>query len=153
MPIDSFQPETPGASPEDEIRELERKLEEKKRALASGGEAAPPEKEVFREVLRERVEDLRARAQSTASVPASDQTSQIGSGATDDQKKRTDDLKKEERRKEQIKALIELALKKTIEEAVRAAQRATPYLLDELHDHLVDDYYDKLVSLRKITPL
>jgi len=49
--------------------------------------------------------------------------------------------------------LVEVALTRTIHEAVKVAESATPYLLDELHDHLVDDYYEKLVALRKIKAL
>ena len=63
----------------------------------------------------------------------------------DDVQKMNEDLK------EDVRLLVEIAMTKSIGEAIRVAQRAgSPYLLDELHDHLVDDYYDKLVSLRKI---
>jgi len=97
-------------SPEEEIRELEMKLEEKKRELREGGASLPEEKELFRGVLREHGEE----------------------------------------QEEEIRRLVEVALTKGIREAVKIAQAESPYILDELHDHLVDDYYDKLVALRMI---
>ena len=53
-------------------------------------------------------------------------------------------------REEDTRALIEIALTKGIAEAVKIAERDSPYMLDELHDHLADDYYEKLVALRKL---
>lgn len=128
-------------TPEEEIKELERRLEEKKRALAESGAELPHEKEVFRDVLKEHISDTRS-VQGEVAVPVA----QIPSSQKDDDvKKMKDDLK------EDVRVLVEIAMTKSIGEAIRVAQRAgSPYLLDELHDHLVDDYYDKLVALRKI---
>ena len=129
-------------TPEEEIKELERRLEEKKRALTESGAELPHEKEVFRDVLKEHISDVRSvggEVVVSATPPVS--TSQ----KDDDVKKMKEDLK------EDVRVLVEIAMTKSIGEAIRVAQRAgSPYLLDELHDHLVDDYYDKLVSLRKI---
>lgn len=132
-------------SPEAEIKELERKLEQKKRELSEKETAPPAEKEIFREVLREHIEEKKSvpQGQPVFSPSGRNQT------AADLKKKQDDDLQKEER-EEQIKGLIEVALTKTIAEAVKAAEGASPYLLDELHDRLVDDYYDKLLALRKL---
>ena len=129
-------------SPEEEIQELERRLEEKKRALSESGEEAPQEKEVFREVLKEHISDTRQAADGGVVLTPPPHT----------QSQSDDDLKKaKEELKEDVRLLVEIALTKSIGEAVRVAIRAeSPYLLDELHDHLVDDYYDKLVSLKKI---
>lgn len=129
------------ANPEEEIKELERRLEEKKRALAESGAELPHEKEVFRDVLKEHISDTRS-AQGEVALPIA----QIPSSQKDDDvKKMKDDLN------EDVRVLVEIALTKSIGEAIRVAERSgSPYLLDELHDHLVDDYYDKLVSLRKI---
>ncbi|MBI2121980.1 MAG: hypothetical protein HYT98_02550 [Candidatus Sungbacteria bacterium] len=125
-------------SPEDEIRALEQKLEAKKRELAERGIELPHEKEMFREVLREHVEEIKA---PLPAYPVSQ---------SDDSAPKTDDKSKAEEREEAVRRLIELALTSTIEKAVRRAEAETPYILDELHDHLIDDYYDKLVALRKI---
>lgn len=135
-------------SPEAEIKELERKLEQKKRELAEKEIVQSEEKEIFREVLREHIEEKKSAPQEQP-VFSSLKKSQT---AIDLKKKQDDDLKKEER-EEQIKSLIEVALTKTIAEAVKMAESASPYLLDELHDRLVDDYYDKLLALRKLKPL
>ena len=128
-------------TPEEEIKELERRLEEKKRALAESGAELPHEKEVFRDVLKEHISDVRSVGGEVV-VPA---TPPVSTSRDDDVKKMKEDLK------EDVRMLVEIAMTKSIGEAIRVAQRAgSPYLLDELHDHLVDDYYDKLVSLRKI---
>lgn len=133
-------------SPEEEIRELERKLEEKKRAFAESGVPQPEEKEIFREVLRTHIEKM--RPSSPPVFPSG-----LSHALADDVSTKADDVKKQEEREEQIKILLEIAMTRTIEDAVRVAERAHPYLLDELHDHLVDDFYDKLVALRKIKEL
>ncbi len=135
-------------SPEDEIRELERKLAEKKRAFADKQEREPEEKELLREVLREHIEQL-------PKPPPSQQPQKITSQTkpADDQKEKADDRAGKQARDEHIRALIEIALTKTISDAVNLARAQTPYLLDELHDHLVDDYYEKLVQLRKLEQL
>lgn len=149
MPQDS-QKEKGLASAEEEIQELERKLEEKKKELAGRGGEPAEEKEVFREVLREHVEE--ARPQAPGEVPTA-ATPSVTHVLADDLKKKADDVKKKELREEQVRELIEFALTRTINDAVKVAEQATPWLLDELHDHLVDDYYEKLVQLRKLKQL
>lgn len=128
--------------PEEEIRELERKLEEKKRELAEQGGGAPPEKEIFREVLREHIE--RPGGESKPQLPTH--------GIAEIEKKKDAPLPVPER-DEKLRALIERALTRSIADAVDAAYRESPYLLDALHDRLVDEYYDKLIALRKIDAL
>lgn len=135
-------------SPEDEIRELERKLEEKKRAYAGTRTEKPEEKEMLREVLREHIEKLAKPPPSRQAHDLSSLPPQPG------KKKKADDRTgSTQALEERVRALIELALTKTIADAVRLAQTETPYLLDELHDHLVDDYYEKLIQLRKLEQL
>lgn len=126
------------SSPEEEIRALEQKLEAKKKELAEKGVELPHEKEMFRQVLREHVEEIKA-------PPPVYPVSQ-----SDDSAPNTNDKQRGEERDEVVRRLIELALTSTIEKAVRRAEAEIPYILDELHDHLIDDYYDKLVALRKI---
>lgn len=149
MLSDSFQtPEAGGVSPEEEIRELERKLEEKKRQLTGESPPAPEEKEMFREVLRERIAEVRQRE----SPPGVSQPS-AGGVLPSSAAQKSDDTQAQATREAEVRALIEIALARSIEQAVRSAEAMSPYLLDELHDHLVDDYYDKLVSLRKLQQL
>lgn len=138
------QPKESIHSAEDEIRELEKKLEEKKRQLSERGEETKEEKDIFREVLREHIGSLKQPG-PTPSYPLQDSSTAI----SDDVSKKADELKKASL-ENQVKNLIEMALTKNISAAVRAAESTTPYILDELHDHLVDEYYDKLVQLRKL---
>ncbi|MEK7560644.1 MAG: hypothetical protein AAB539_01670 [Patescibacteria group bacterium] len=59
-----------------------------------------------------------------------------------------------EKREADINALIELALTKSVEEAVAIARSKSPHLLDELHDRLnTDTYYQKLKELGKLEEL
>lgn len=125
---------------QEEIRALEQKLEQKKREAGDTVKEGD-EKEMFREVLKERVESVRTPASPTPSFPA-DADSAKPAASADDQNKTA--------RAEEIRVLVELALTKSVEDAVRVAEKESPYLLDELHDHLADEYYDKLVQLRKI---
>jgi len=131
-------------TPEEEIKELERKLQEKKRALVEQGASGTEEKEVFREVMREHVEAAMPAppaggAAPVSHIPPSTAPSQKAAGAS--------------RRDDKLRILIERALTRNIADAVDAAYSESPYLLDELHDRLVDEYYDKLVALRKIDSL
>ena len=147
-------PSEKNLSPEDEIRELERKLQEKKQQLSQGlqPETMPPEKEVFKEVLQRHIEQERA-ALAPAESPASGSAPAVTHILPGDTKVQADEVKKKETREEQIKGLVEIALTKGIRDAVKTAHGFNPYLLDELHDHLADDYYDKLLALRKIEKL
>lgn len=136
-------------SPEEEIRQLELKLEEKKRELTERGVEFPHEKETLREVLREHIVESKTGSEGMPSVT----TPAVAVTLTDDQQKKADELKKKTDREEQVRVLIQYALTKSVQEAVKVAEAVTPWLIDELHDHLIDDYYDKLIALRKIKEL
>ena len=135
-------------SPEDEIRELERRLEEKKRELAAQGQEMPEEKAVFREVLKERVENVTQAAappvvSPSATLPPAPQVSAQAKQAADELRIKA--------HKEQIDLLLEIAFGKGLVDAVEIAQQLhNPHLLDAFHDTLVDAYYEKLVALRQI---
>ena len=130
-------------SQEEEIRELEQRLEEKKRALAEQEGEMPHEKEMFREVLKEHVEEIQRAHGGSPLPPLSLPTTQgVAPLATPVAGSGEDEAK--------VRILIEIALTKSIEEAIRIASGETPYLLDRLHDELVDEYYEKLLALRKI---
>ncbi len=142
-------------SPEQEIKELEQKLEAKKRELSAGGapsaEGVPPEKEVFREVMREHTEGMKPAAPSEepALIP---QLSVTHAPPADAQKKADDDDKKK-KREEELQALVTYAFAHSIQSAVEKARAESPYLLDALHDRLADEYYEKMVALRKLKSL
>lgn len=123
---------------EEEIRELEERLEVKKHALEEMGKRE--EKEVFGEVLKEHVEAVQ---QKIASLPPSQQAA-----AT----QRIADTLNEEEHGEQVAALVEIALAHGVLHAVQVARRLkNPHILDDFHDALVDRYYEKLVLSRVIT--
>lgn len=134
---------------QEEIQKLEQQLEEKKRALAEAGAAVPEEKEMFREVLKEHIETLRPALPPTAPTPQVPLPPAPAPITHDTEA----DVKKQEARQTVMRMLVEKALARTIEDAVTEAEKISPYMLDELHDHLVDDMYDKLVALRKVKQL
>ena len=134
-------------TPEEEIRALEAKLAEKKREHAAAGgalEGAPhEEKEIFREVMREHIAENRAPVDETHIAPAR------GVGAP----LAAPDSAAAAVREQKLATLVEYAFTYTIEAAVSRAEKETPYLIDELHDRLADQYYEKLVQLRKLEAL
>lgn len=135
-------------SPEEEIKKLEQQLEQKKRELAGAGATLPEEKEIFREVLKEHIESFNsAPAQAPFSVPL---PPPIVAPMPQDEKVR---VQREEANAATVRILVEKALTGTIEDAVKEAQILGPYMVQELHNHLVNDMYDKLVALRKIKQL
>lgn len=145
-----IQEEKISQSAEDEIRELEQKLAEKKRVLAEGGATPREEKEVFREVMREHI----GEKMPSSSLPASPPVSKLSAGAPlmpgiAPIRNAADDVAREAK----VAALVERAMTTSIEAAVRAAQAESPYLVDALHDRLADEYYDKLIQLRKLESL
>lgn len=132
--------ETKTSTTEQELEKLQAQLEAKKQEALAEGKEPPSDKELLREVLREQVQNIRTTPAPSLSIDyAKPQPTQ-----------KSDDQAKKQEREEEIKALVDLALTKSIEDAIRIAEQESPYILDELHDHLVDQYYDKLVQLGKI---
>lgn len=134
MPEDKSTPEK--ALPE-EIKELELMLEEKKRALAERGEERE-HKEVFREAFKEKyAEEFKVAPAPPLPPPyqppvkAKDSAARIA-------------------REEELQTLIQLSFEKGVRQAIALAKRENPWLLDELHDRLIDEYYQKLIQARQI---
>ena len=143
---------------EAEIRALEEKLAARKQAEGAGVEGnAREEKEVFRDVLKEHVEQAKSRVEQIAE--AGEGSEQAGNAVfpplemnAAGQKQKADDLKEREHH-EQVEALVEIALTKGILEAVAVARHLqSPHLLDDFHDALVDEYYEKLLQARELAP-
>ncbi len=126
------------SSAEQEIRALEQRLEEKKRALAEQGTVARPEKEIFRDVVREHMEFAAPSAVPPVSHVKAPLPPVAGQSAVQD---------------DAVQNLVAQALSGSIASAMDRAYRESPYLVDALHDRLVDEYYDKLLALRKIDAL
>lgn len=137
---------------EQEIRELEQKLAEKKRILAEGGVPAREEKEVFREVMREHIGEKVPGIQP-APAPAPAPAAPLMPGITPAGTAPMRDTAEDAAREARLAALVDRAMGSSIESAVNAAQAESPYLLDALHDRLAEEYYDKLVQLRKLESL
>ena len=131
---------------EEEIHALEEKLAARK---MEGKE----EKEVFRDVLREHVESTKEIVEQEMPVDASVSVNVPSAPAFDytaQAKQKADDLR-EKGHREQVEALVEIALTKGILAAVGVARHLdNPHLLDDFHDMLVDEYYEKLIQARKI---
>lgn len=132
---------------EEELRVLEEKLAARK---AEGKE----EKEVFREVLREHLESVKETAEKQSSADASDSVNVSGAPSFNyaaAARQKADELREKEHRG-QVEELVSIALTKGILAAVNVARHlGNPHLLDDFHDMLVDEYYDKLVQSRTIS--
>lgn len=139
---------------EEEIRALEEKLAVRKAEEETGREAHVPareEKDIFRDVLKEHVESAKESSErrsvessiSSGSVsPPHDYAAQA--------KAKADNLREKEHR-EQVEALVEIALTKGVLEAAQVARHlGNPHLLDDFHDMLIDEYYEKLLLSRQI---
>lgn len=129
-----------------EIADLEKRLEEKKRLAEISGVEASPEKEVFKEVVKEHL--VEKRAQISAGLPSAQTQAQAQQVASD-----ADKLKAMSEQK-QLEELINIATSKGPLEAVHIAENLkNPRLVDDLHDHLVDELYGQLVEDRKLKEL
>lgn len=141
---------------EEEIRMLEEKLaarkvaEVKQEAEGSGRE----EKDIFRDVLHEHVESAKEIAEkqtATGSADSADMPAAPPFNYAAGAQQKADDIR-EKQHHEQVEALVEIALTKGILEAVHVARHLNnPHLLDDFHDMLVDEYYEKLVQARKLS--
>lgn len=116
-----------------EIAEMRRQLAEKK------AEIKPIEKgsEIFIEPAQEGEKDIEKSESATAGqARATQTTTQVSQSA--------DAIK-------QVKVLCDLAFQKGVDVALKAAQELNnPYVLDEFHDVLVDELYERLIKEKKI---
>lgn len=129
-----------------EIAELERLLADKKQALAAEGKAIE-DREIFREAYRETFQE---KTRPLISQPKNGiQTTPL----TPQELKAHAQQVLTADQAQQLNTLIEIALTKSIRAAVDVARQATPWLLDQLHDKLQDQYYEKLVQIGKLKAL
>ncbi len=120
----------------EEIRDLEAKLELKKRELAESGGEAVPERKIFAEVVREH-----ANTETGGGFSAAWATGVPSSSA-----------RKPTAEEERVLAvLVERAFTKSIRSAVAEARKTgDAYVIDAFHDRLADEYYQKLLEARKL---
>lgn len=122
----------------EEIIELEKKLAEKKKELREKEGIEKHEKEIIKEIIREKIEqpETFGPKPSTAPLP------QVVKKAKEIE---------EEPKERQIQLLVDLAFEKGVSHAIDVARSLnSPYLLDEFHDTLVDELYNKLVEQGKL---
>ena len=128
-----------------EIAELESLLREKRAAV--GAENAPEnEREEFREAFHEKY------GESFAPAPPSDTPTPPPPLPQDIAGHHAAVVAAPEN-KEKLEALIHIALTKGVRTAAEVARRASPWLMDELHDTLQDQYYDRLIQAKQLKAL
>lgn len=122
---------------EREIKELEQLLEEKKKEFFERGEEKE-HKEIFKEVFQEKYRQI-------AGTPAPTPT---GGGTAFVTPAKPPSVSKE--KETALQSLIQGAFSDGLVSAVNQAKLQSPWLLDELHDRLSDEYYEKLVQAGQI---
>lgn len=127
-----------------EVADLERRLAEKKQELAEKKEADRHDKELIREIIKEKVELPKPPEKAPIPPPP------VQKLTPEPVAKKTKKISKEKREK-QIKLLTDLAFEKGVIHATDVARKLDdPYILDEFHDALVDELYNYLVEQGKI---
>ena len=141
-------PESPG-NIEKEIALLEQKLAEKKAILGQPENFSS--KEVLRETIKERMVEKPIFSSQLKPAPINQKSKKpmppplVSTG-----KVNTEDLRQLSKEK-QLDILIGLAMSQSIPESVSLAQEiGNPYILDELHDVLVDKFFEELIKRGKI---
>ena len=136
-----------------EIADLEVQLAKKKQALEATRAPGVPEaheKELLGDMLKERIHGIEKMALGTPQPAVSSQTGQsdVSQSVASAPTPQTRELQ-EKAHAQQVEVLVEVALAKGIPEAVELARQLNnPHILDDFHDALVDEYYEKLVARR-----
>lgn len=126
-----------------EKEHIERALKERRAEVLKQQEVREKEltKEKEKEILREVVSEHIRKARS----PSAGQQKVVV--------KKAQQIKTQPKER-QIQLLTELAFEKGISHAIEVAKRLdSPYLLDEFHDFLVDELYNKLIETGKLKAL
>lgn len=124
-----------------EVIELEKRLAEKKRELVEREEVERHDRELIKEVLKEKLEKPTAPKATLPTAPPSTQKAVV---------KKAKELKGEKKER-QIQLLTDLAFEKGVIHATEVAKKLDdPFILDEFHDTLVDELYKYLVEQGKL---
>lgn len=135
------------SSIEQEITQLERQLAEKKAALGQerpfdktqDRETEPTEKELFRSVVGERIQQHIPQYQPAPAKAKQDDTGQSYI---------LPELK------DKVQELVNLVFNKNLSEGIKEASRSNnPALIDAFHDVLVDEFYNVLLERKKLEPV
>lgn len=132
---------------EQEIAQLQRQLEAKKAELgqkAGQQEVLPHDKEVLREVVREKIQQhtplQQVQGVAPAPVPAPPSATSPAYLAPELQSK--------------VQELVNVAFTKNISDAIQQAVKSNnPALIDAFHDVLVDELYGQLLERKKLEEL
>ena len=122
--------------PEEVLKKFEQKRAEvlKQPEFKEGELTKEKEKEILREAISERIEEIPPLLPAQQKAIAQ-KVQQI----------------KAQPKERQIQLLTEMAFEKGVFEAVEVARRLdNPYLLDEFHDALIDELYNRLVEQGKL---
>ncbi|MDP3792495.1 MAG: hypothetical protein Q8Q89_02070 [bacterium] len=132
-------PETTESTIQHDIAELERQLEEKKAVLGQ----ERPEKEVFHEVIGERIQKHVPAYQPQSQTP-------VASQPVVNQVEPPSYLSQE--LKDKIQEIVKLVFSKNLDEGIKeAAKTGNMALIDAFHDILADELYNQLIEQRKLT--
>ena len=122
----------------EDIKWLESQLESKKKELAEGSIEQGQEREIVKEVIKETTTE-----KPSMSAPVSK--------LSEDGANKSALEKKEKEHGEVIQNLVEIAFSKNLLSALKVAESLNnPHILDEFHDILADEYYQKLLDARKL---
>lgn len=128
-----------GQNIHEDIRWLETQLEAKKKELSDKSGESKEDREVVREILRD------TQSEEPLLPPPTNQTI-----SDDDAKKKAGELE-ERKHHEVIEELINIAFSKDLASALKVAESfKNPHIMDEFHDTLADQYYQKLIDARKL---
>lgn len=131
---------------EQQIADLEKKLQEKKTFLeqrSSNTENLPSEKEILHEIVGEKIQQhvLQYTPKSPVQTPPPPQVQDTPSYFSQELK-------------DKVQELINIVFDKSVDEGIKmAVNRNNPALLDAFHDVLVDELYNTLLERRKIQPV
>ncbi len=134
---------------QDEIKELERKLQEKRRALGDNIEGQT-ERDLVKDIIKESAE---ARAEVPTDMPSglNPPVPPPAPQNDDDASMKAKHDNEEKEHSEIVEHLIADALSNGLAHALRAAEALrNPHILDDFHDTLADKYYEKLLESRKL---
>jgi len=114
---------------------------EKKQVLSREGLEVPSNKELLEEIVKERME----KGLETLPPQIERQPHRLPHSPSPPPSSGEERLEEEARNEEIVKALASIALEKSIPQAVLTARKTgSDFLLDRLHDVLVDKYYQEL---------
>jgi len=126
-----FKTEEPKFNPQ-QVEEISQKVQER---LGNTVET-PQKREVLKEVIHEKIQ---------AAHP-SKITSQKGEEELPEKLSQIKNLPEEKK----VDALVKIAIKDSIADAVKIAQKLGPFYIDALHDTLVDEFLNILIQQKKI---